>query len=135
MSGRKQFRLRMFGGATLQHIRLVDAMSDIVWSIDPRKDDVDDLVVRVRQFAFDLLGQSKIQCRIEAPDSAGLKLESDERRHVFLILKEALNNTVKHSGCTRVIISIRVDGGCFTAEVRDNAVAWSRYARVTDWPT
>ena len=34
---------------------LVDAMGDIVWSIDPRKDDLDDLVIRVRQFAFDLL--------------------------------------------------------------------------------
>jgi signal transduction histidine kinase len=45
---------------------------------------------------------------------------SDQRRHVFLIIKEALNNVVKHSGSSDVKISVHVDGGSFVAEAWDN---------------
>ncbi|HUQ33652.1 MAG TPA: two-component regulator propeller domain-containing protein, partial [Pyrinomonadaceae bacterium] len=34
---------------------LVDSMSDIVWSIDPRRDDLQSVVRRIRQFASDVL--------------------------------------------------------------------------------
>src|SRR5262249_20374502 len=98
---------------------LVDAMGDIVWSIDPRKDDLDDLVVRIRQFAFDLLEPRKVRWRLNVSEGVGVKLEADQRRHVFLILKEALTNAVKHSGSTDVKIAIGVDGGRFYAQVWD----------------
>jgi signal transduction histidine kinase len=101
---------------------LVDSLGDIVWSIDPHKDDVSDLVVRVRQLAFDLFGAARVEWRLEAPDSRGVKLGTDERHQVFLILKEALTNIVKHSGCTQAQIAIRTDGECLRVEVRDNGL-------------
>jgi signal transduction histidine kinase/ligand-binding sensor domain-containing protein len=103
---------------------LVDSMSDIVWSIDPRKDDLKNVVQRVRQFASDVLEAQGIAWDFKvAPDierEGGVKLDPEQRRHVYLILKEALNNIARHAGCTAVALSFRIEGNKLRAEIHDN---------------
>lgn len=113
-------------GGTLEVIgtsarELVDAASDIVWSTDPRRDDLQSLIVRLRSFAADVFEARGVAWSLTAPElPARIKLEPDRRRHLYLILKEAINNAAKHAGATRVEVSIVADDTHLVATVRDD---------------
>lgn len=88
---------------------LVSSMSDIVWSINPQKDHLSDLVQRMRRFASDLLTSLNVEFRFRAfgPEK-DVRLGGSIRREVFLIFKEGVNNTARHSACREVDIELRV---------------------------
>lgn len=100
---------------------LLSSMSDIVWSIDPQRDRLRDLVQRMRRFATDVFTASNIEFQFHAP-AAELegKLDPDLRRQVFLIFKESVNNIVRHADCTRVEIHFAVEKGGLVLNVRDD---------------
>jgi ligand-binding sensor domain-containing protein/two-component sensor histidine kinase len=99
----------------------VDSMSDIVWAINPQKDRLRDLTRRMRQFAGEVFTARDIAFRFDAPDShADVKLEPDTRRQIFLIFKEAVNNVVRHSHCSRAEIHFFVEGAELVLQDRDD---------------
>jgi signal transduction histidine kinase len=99
----------------------VDAMSDIVWAVNPKRDQLNDLISRMRRFAEDLLAARGIEWEFNAQDLDGkLKLEADQRREIFLIFKEMINNVTRHSGCSSVSIDLAVSKGNLVLEVTDN---------------
>jgi PAS domain S-box-containing protein len=89
---------------------LVDSMSDIVWAINPNKDHLSDLSQRMRHFASDVFTARQIDFRFRAPDAErDVKVGANVRREFFLVFKEAVNNTVRHSGCAAAEIEFRAD--------------------------
>jgi ligand-binding sensor domain-containing protein/signal transduction histidine kinase len=100
---------------------LVDGMSDIVWSIDPRRDDLSNLVYRIRQFASDVLEPKGIAWDFQIPSDPGrVKLTPEQRRHIYLIFKEAINNIVRHAECESVALNFDVADHQVVADVRDD---------------
>jgi ligand-binding sensor domain-containing protein/two-component sensor histidine kinase len=100
---------------------LTESMSDIVWSVNPSRDRLPDLTQRMRRFASDVLSGGNTEFRFLAPASQhAILLPADVRREVFLIFKEAVNNLVRHSGCSRAEIEISFGGGYLTLRVDDN---------------
>ena len=100
---------------------LVDSMADIVWAINPKRDHLTDLTQRMRQFAADLLSARNIEFRFDAPgQESDTPLETDMRREVFLILKEAVNNAVRHSNCSFIEIVFAVNDKTLMLNVTDN---------------
>ncbi|HYO92603.1 MAG TPA: triple tyrosine motif-containing protein, partial [Pyrinomonadaceae bacterium] len=100
---------------------LVDSMSDIVWSIDPRRDDLRNVVQRVRQFASDVLEPRGIEWDFSVPDELNrLRLDPEQRRHLYLIFKEAINNISRHADASRVLLSIAFDSRSLLCEIRDD---------------
>jgi ligand-binding sensor domain-containing protein/signal transduction histidine kinase len=100
---------------------LVDSMSDIVWSIDPRKDDLNNVASRIRQFASDVLEARGIDWEFKASDEIGnIKLPAEQRRHLYLILKEAINNVARHSGCRKAAVEIRIAHDRLISSIRDD---------------
>ncbi len=84
---------------------LVEAMSDIVWAINPRKDSLRELIFRMRRFASDVLTAGEIDFEFETPDSEEkIQLGANIRREVFAIFKECINNIVRHSDAKNVEI-------------------------------
>jgi len=119
LSGRDSERVLSDIGETARS--LVDSMSDIVWSIDPRRDDLDSLVTRLRQFALGILEPLGVAFAIDLSEGAsGQRLAPETRRHLYLILKEAVHNIARHSLCRRATVSLQVQGGRLQAEVRDD---------------
>ena len=100
---------------------LVDAMSDIVWAINPAKDHLADLTQRMRRMAADAFTATNIAFRLELPPAdREIALGAHLRREVFLIFKEAVNNIVKHSACSEVVITLDIDGAVLRLELHDN---------------
>src|SRR5262249_14510322 len=100
---------------------LVDAMSDIVWAINPQKDHLSDLTQRMRTLTSEVSTAGGINIRFRAPDAEeDLPLGANLRREVFLIFKESINNIVKHSGATEVQVEFRFDRDQLFLRVSDN---------------
>ncbi len=99
----------------------VAAMSDIVWAINPQRDSLRDLVRRMRQHAEETCMARDIDLTFSAPVSEqGLKLGVDVRRDLHLIFKEAVNNAARHSGCSRMEITLALERNWLSLEIRDN---------------
>ncbi len=99
----------------------VDAMSDIVWMTNPKKDNLSDLTQRMRRFASDALIARNVELRFYAPGAeADIKLGAELRREVFLIFKEAINNTARHAGCAVTEVSLLIDGGAINLKLSDD---------------
>jgi signal transduction histidine kinase len=100
---------------------LMEALRDIVWSIDPDHDKLDDLLLYMKDVTHQLLGQGKIGYDLHFPQQVLVnKLSMEFRNNLFLTYKELLHNIRKHSGATYVHISLEKADGQLVLTVRDN---------------
>ena len=82
---------------------LSQAMSDVVWSINPKHDSVAALYRRLRSFASEICEAKEIQLNIDIADQiTSMKLHPEVRRNLLLIAKEALHNMAKYSASRSV---------------------------------
>jgi ligand-binding sensor domain-containing protein/two-component sensor histidine kinase len=98
----------------------VDSLGDIVWSIDPDKDHLGNLTMRMRRLASDLLSGRDIAFTFDVHGSPDLAIGAAVRRHVFLAFKESLHNVVRHADCKSVSIDVRTDRGQLSFMVADD---------------
>jgi signal transduction histidine kinase/streptogramin lyase len=104
---------------------LVGTMSDIVWSINPSKDHLSDLIQRMRRFAADVFSIKGVTFQFVAPgDGAEIVVTSNIRREVFLIFKETVNNVLKHSGASNVRIEIATEGRELIYRIADDGIGF-----------
>ena len=100
---------------------MMDALSESIWAIDPRRDDLRSLATRIRRFAGDLLESHGITWSLQAPpDAEQVKLSPVERRQLYLVFKEALHNVAQHAGAGSVSMSLSLAGRRLTATIRDD---------------
>jgi signal transduction histidine kinase/streptogramin lyase len=100
---------------------LLDTTTDIVWAIDPRRDDAASLVARVREFGAGLLEPKGIAWEFHAsPEAEALRLDPEQRRQLLLIFKESLHNIARHARCAAAAVSISTRDGRLRAEIRDD---------------
>ncbi|HLZ16334.1 MAG TPA: triple tyrosine motif-containing protein, partial [Cyclobacteriaceae bacterium] len=107
-------------------IVLMERMDDIVWSINPRNDSLENLLLRVRRFAGQLFEARNIDYEIEiSPDVKQVKMPMEFRQNIYLILKESINNLVKHSKATRASIEVMQNHSFLSVTIRDNGIGFS----------
>lgn len=100
---------------------MMERMDDIVWSINPKKDSLQDLFVRIKTFAARLFEAKEINYKIEICEEAGIAhVGMTYRQHIYLIMKEAINNMVKYSGCFEALIKINLHNAELTIKISDN---------------
>jgi signal transduction histidine kinase len=105
--------------------RMMEAMDDIVWSIDPLNDDMAKTVARMREFANEILEARDIEvdfCVEEEVDEAFLNMQ--ERRDFFLIYKEAINNAAKYANCSKVTIALRYKASIMSLSINDDGAGF-----------
>jgi signal transduction histidine kinase/ligand-binding sensor domain-containing protein len=100
---------------------LVDSMSDIVWAINPRRDSIENVVDRVCSFAADTLGSKNVHWTVKTPSELKhLRLSAEQKRNLYLIFKEAINNSARHSNCQNASLKIHLERGKLIAEIFDD---------------
>ena len=88
---------------------LVATLDEIVWAVNPKYDSVASLVSYYSLFTQRLLNLAGITCRLRVAETfPPVPLDSRLRHGIFLAFKEALNNAVRHSGASRVLIEMEV---------------------------
>jgi two-component sensor histidine kinase len=105
---------------------IIQAMDEIVWTINPKNDTLDNLANYVFQYAQEYFQHSGVRCRVDLP--AGLPnhaISTEQRHNLFMAIKEALNNVVKHAGATEARIGLTAHDGKITIQIRDNGRGFS----------
>jgi ligand-binding sensor domain-containing protein/signal transduction histidine kinase len=101
--------------------QLTRAMDEIVWAVDPQHDTLEGLMDYISAYAEDYLHTAGLRCRMDLPGTLpAARVEAELRYNLFLALKEALNNVVKHAQATEVWLRLRVGAKTFTLVVEDN---------------
>jgi signal transduction histidine kinase/ligand-binding sensor domain-containing protein len=100
---------------------MTNAMDEIVWAINPSNDTLESLAAYFAEFVQEFLAPAGLQFRLDIPLALPRWTISSEIRHnLFLAFKEALNNVVKHSHATEVIVALEIRGNSFILSVQDN---------------
>ena len=101
--------------------KLTKAMDEIVWAVDPQHDTFEGLMDYVSAYAEDFLRVAGIRCRMDLPLALpAMRVDAELRYNLFLALKEALNNVVKHAQATEVWLRLKIETDSFTLTVEDN---------------
>ena len=120
--GRRDYALSMIGESSR---RIIDSMSDIVWTINPQNDSFDKIVFRMKSLTYSLLKAKKIECTFKSDDELNdLNLSMEIRKNFYLIFKEALNNLVKYSEASRASIHVTRENRIITFIIRDNGIGF-----------
>jgi signal transduction histidine kinase len=85
------------------------------------------LIEYAGQFAVDYLRLAGIRCRLDFPEQAPQReLSTDLRHNLFLAIKEALNNIVKHSGASEAWLRVAVSPDKLLVTIEDNGAGFER---------
>lgn len=107
--------------------RISESLSDIVWNINPRYDQLDTLFVRMKRYAADMFDGKNINSRFEFPETeSGIQLSMTQRRDLYLIFKEAVNNLVKYSGATEALVKLATENNQLKLLISDNGKGFDR---------
>jgi signal transduction histidine kinase/ligand-binding sensor domain-containing protein len=105
---------------------MIDKMGEIVWALNEKNDSLNDLLSYTRAYAVEYLMQAGIDCKVEAPVDPSSRFVSGEfRRNIYLTIKEALHNIVKHAQAGNVSINMEVDDR-LTIILKDDGVGFDR---------
>ena len=106
-----------------QSDKLVGNMSEIIWAMNSKFDNLESTVAYIRRYAMEFLKDHEIQLSY---DSSAVQrdsvLTSTQRRNLLLVIKEALNNIVKHAEASQVKIEITSVADQISILVADDGV-------------
>ncbi|HEX8358169.1 MAG TPA: two-component regulator propeller domain-containing protein [Segetibacter sp.] len=105
--------------------RMMEAMDDIVWSINPINDSMEKITARMREYAANLFEAKDIEYTFNVDESVKhIKLDMEARRDFFLIFKEAINNLVRHSKCKHAAVKIEIYEYTMLMKILDDGVGF-----------
>jgi signal transduction histidine kinase len=100
---------------------VIQAMDEIVWTINPKNDSLDHLANYIFQYAQEYFQDTGVSCRVDMPPQLpDLPVSTESRHNLFMAVKEALNNSLKHAHATEVRVGLGVANGRMTITVSDN---------------
>jgi signal transduction histidine kinase len=100
---------------------IVGTMSDIVWSIDNRNDSTGALIIRMKDFANEVLQARGIELSFVVKGiDEGKSLDPALKQNIYLIFKESINNIVKHAQASSVSVSIVNSNHEFRMSIQDD---------------
>jgi len=101
---------------------LYNGSKDIIWSLQPDSDYLDEIVFRIRQNTAELLQDTDISFDYEQDPAIDMhiKLPIDYSRNLIMIFKEAVNNIVKHAGASHIILTLNKTENQIVLELKDD---------------
>jgi signal transduction histidine kinase len=104
---------------------LIEKMSDIVWSLNPNNENFEQLKNRMMAFAAMMLTPKGMLFEFDIDDEVkSTAIAPEQRKNIFLIYKEAINNIVKYSEAKEVRVSIKVKEKKLSLVILDNGVGF-----------
>jgi two-component sensor histidine kinase len=101
--------------------RILDVIDEIIWTINPRNDSLEDIIIRIRSFINDIVDTQGIKINMQA-DSLLEKINMPMKlkRNFYLIIKEALNNAANHAQCKTIDILIEKKHQSVLLQIKDD---------------
>jgi signal transduction histidine kinase len=105
--------------------KLWQQINEVIWSLNMRNDSLQKLSNHLISYAKEFIQQTKLQFQFEESIETGnLEISGDKRRKIFLIVKELLNNVVRHAGAGKVLLRVEEKNGLLRICVEDDGVGF-----------
>jgi signal transduction histidine kinase len=100
---------------------VLSSLDEILWAVNPRRDTLNEFSSYVCAYAEEFLKPTSIQCRFDVDvEVSAMVLALPVRRALLMAIKETLNNAVKYSGATELLLQIKCQGKRLLLVVQDN---------------
>jgi signal transduction histidine kinase len=111
----------------------VRALEEIVWAVRPGSDSLQSLMDYIAHFATELFEGTPTRCRLDLPhDLPARPLPPDVRHNIFLIVKEALTNALKHASAKEVRVQAKVAANVLEIRIEDDGAGFEPSAPKTE---
>jgi signal transduction histidine kinase len=106
---------------------LVDKMNDIIWAMNENNDTLDNLLYYCKAWVVEYCDAHHLQAAVLIPDAIPqYTVRGDIRQHIFLCIKEAVHNIVKHAGATAMQLKFSHSDGKLDIVISDNGRGYDR---------
>lgn len=101
---------------------IAQRMNTIIWSLNTENDTLQNFGEYVRQFGISYFENSPLKFQFSIADDVPLhtELSGVQRKNLFLIIKEALHNILKHSGAGNASVNIEMEHALLCIKIEDN---------------
>lgn len=100
---------------------VIDSIGEIIWAMNPKNDTLENLIWYVREYTSRFMEAAFVSVVFNIPNEIPIiKLSAEIRRNIFLIIKEILNNIIKHSGATKTELSFIIKNNIYELIINDN---------------
>ncbi len=104
----------------------IQSLDEIVWAVNPKNDNLPRLVRYICRHADESFDSSNIRCWQKVPDDLpNVFVRAEIRHNLFLAVKEALHNVLKHSHATQIWLNIWLEHGTLHLEIKDDGNGFS----------
>jgi len=102
---------------------MISSMNDVIWSIDSRNDKLESLVEKIKTTTKQLASVKEIKTEFNIElQNPQKKINVNLRQNLYLIAKEAVNNSVKYSECDLIKVIIQEKEGLINLSISDNGI-------------
>lgn len=89
---------------------VASSMDEIVWAVNPKNDTLEKTIYYIVQFIEDYLSSTEVELSIDIPNKIPeIFVHAEVRHNLFLVIKESVNNIVKHAEASRVELKIMIE--------------------------
>ncbi len=111
---------------------MIDKMGEIVWALNEKNDSLSDLLSYTRAYAVEYLAENGLQGKIDKlPPLKTMMVNGEFRRNIYLSVKEALHNVIKHARASWVSVHFKVNDKLVIA-IQDDGVGFERENTLDD---
>jgi signal transduction histidine kinase len=104
---------------------ILEQMSDIVWCINPKNDNSESLIMRMKAYTGECLGAMQINCNYTIDHSVQSWVPTMHiRKNIYLLFKEAINNCMKYSGANQLDIAFSLQYNSLKMSIADNGMGF-----------
>lgn len=100
---------------------LVDNLQDIIWVLNSKNDTLESLSAYIREYGLKYFEPFSIEINFNYPETfSGKRLSEEQRRNIFLTVKESFNNIARHAWCNNVTVTISETARTILINIKDN---------------
>ena len=99
----------------------IEKMSDIIWSINPDNDNLQQMLVRMKNYATEVAEAKEVS--IDWKEEGNLEqahLSMEQRKHFYLLFKEVMNNAIKHADAKNISIQLITANNIISLQTKDD---------------
>jgi signal transduction histidine kinase len=105
--------------------QMVDRLSDIVWAVNPKNDSLPGLMKKVEEYALEMATVRKIKVKTNITDRLDeISLPMEYRKNIYLICKESINNAIKYSQGSDLLLEVMQDNRELDFVIADNGTGF-----------
>ena len=104
---------------------MVEKMNDIVWAINPKNENLERMIQRLSDFSLETCASKDIRLKFHADENVLKRtLSMEAKRNIYLVVKEAMNNAIRHADCHQLTVTFKSFAGSLEIAIADDGAGF-----------